>query len=195
MADEQELKEQLQSMAGTDRAGIMMVCLHGQMENRVYGEIVNRFLKSPVPFFGLDQLLLSIDEICELVGTPMLTMAPRFLQEEVRSVYAGISRKKKLCGQKQAGWKQMEDALKKEAPLTREILEIQILFRGNATMQGRLRCPLSGKKYISFRSALELLRMLKEVETVFCKKNSSRAARFGFAALQDCRKNKGGEAI
>lgn len=191
---EEELKEQLQRIAGTDRAGIMMVCLHGQMDKRIYGEIVNQFLKSPVTFFGLDQLLLSIDEICELMGTPMLTMAPRFLQEEVRSSYAGISRKKELCRQKQTDWKRMEETLKKEAPLTREIFEIQIFFRGNATMQGRLCCPLSGKKYISFRSALELLRMLKEVETAFCKKNRPKATGSGFAALQDFRKNKGGEA-
>ena len=97
-------------------------------------------------------------------------MDPRFLQEKRKEDYLGIGKKRKKGRQKTAGWQNMFDILKQQAALSREVFEVQILFRSNATMQGRLRCSLSGKKYVSFRSALELLRMLKEEELEFCGK-------------------------
>lgn len=170
MTKKREMEQQMQAMAVTDWAGIMMVCIHGQVENRIYGAIVNRCLEEPVSFCGLDQLVLKMDEICELVGSPMLSMDPRFLQEKRKADYLGIGKKRKKGRQKTAGWQNMFDILKQQAALSREVFEVQILFRSNATMQGRLRCSLSGKKYVSFRSALELLRMLKEEELEFCGK-------------------------
>lgn len=200
MAKRRDMEEQLHVMEKTDWSGIMMICIHGQTENRIFGVIVNRCLNQPVPFCGLDQLILKIDEICESVGTPMLSMNPRFLQEDKREQYAGLSKGREKGGQKrrgrkgQGGWQEMSDILKKQMAVTREALEIQILFRGNATMQGRLRCQLSCKKYVSFRSALELFRMLKEVESSFCEDNRITEADSGFTDVKR-KKEKRGRAI
>lgn len=195
MTKKREMEEQLRVMDQTDWSGIMMICIHGQAENRIYGTIVNRCLSSPLPFCGLDQLILKIDEVCELAGKPMLSMYPRFLQAEMREQYAELSKRGKKNGQKkQEGWQEMSDIIKRQEAVTKEVMEIQILFRGNATMQGRLRCQLSSKKYVSFRSALELFRMLKEVEVRFCENSRLHEADSGFTDVKR-KDEKRGKAI
>ena len=173
MVEKQELEARFKELTGTDRAGIMLVLIHGQREEKLFGQIINRYLRKPVLFYGMDQLILKTDEICERIGTPMLSMAPRFLQEEEKERYQELSRKKIELEKMAGDWHRMSDLLQAQAPAAREILEIQVLFRGNATMQGRFRCPITGRNYISFRSALELQRMLREVEIQFCTNNQS----------------------
>ena len=171
MVEKQELEARFKELTGTDRAGIMLVLIHGQKEEKLFGQIINRYLRKPVLFYGMDQRILKTDEICEQIGTPMLSMAPRFLQEEEKERYQELSRKKNELEKMAGDWHRMSDLLQAQAPAAREILEIQVLFRGNATMQGRFRCPITGRNYISFRSALELQRMLREVEIQFCTNN------------------------
>lgn len=89
------MEQQMQAMAVTDWAGIMMVCIHGQVENRIYGAIVNRCLEEPVSFCGLDQLVLKMDEICELAGSPMLSMDPRFYRKTERGLFGDRKEAKK----------------------------------------------------------------------------------------------------
>ena len=173
MVEKQELEARFKELASTDRAGIMLVLIQGQKEEKLFGQIINRCLRRPILFFGMDQLILKTDEICERIGTPKLSMAPRFLREEEKERYQELSRKKKELEKKAGDWHRMSDLLQTQAPMAREILEIQVLFRGNATMQGRFRCPITGRNYISFRSALELQRMLREVESQFCTNNRS----------------------
>ena len=195
-AENQTIEELLHVMDKTDWSGIMMICIYGQTGNRIFGTIVNRCLNGPVSFCGLDQLILKIDEICELSGMPRRTMNPRFLQEEMRERYAELSEEReKRARKKPDGWKGMSNVLKRQIALTKEFLEIQILFRDNATMQGRLRCQLSNRKYVSFRSALELFRMLKEVETRFCENSRPIESDFDFTDLSGKKEKKRGKAI
>ena len=94
MVEKQELEARFKELTGTDRAGIMLVLIHGQREEKLFGQIINRYLRKPVLFYGMDQLILKTDEICERIGTPMLSMAPRFLQKEEKERYQELSRKK-----------------------------------------------------------------------------------------------------
>ena len=146
MVEKQELEARFKELTGTDRAGIMLVLIHGQKEEKLFGQIINRYLRKPVLFYGMDQLILKTDEICEQIGTPMLSMAPRFLQEEEKERYQELSRKKNELEKMAGDWHRMSDLLQAQAPIT-------------------------GRNYISFRSALELQRMLREVEIQFCTNN------------------------
>ena len=70
MVEKQELEARFKELTGTDRAGIMLVLIHGQKEEKLFGQIINRCLRKPVLFYGMDQLILKTDEICEQIGTP-----------------------------------------------------------------------------------------------------------------------------
>ena len=168
MVEKQELEARFKELTGTDRAGIMLVLIHGQREEKLFGQIINRYLRKPVLFYGMDQLILKTDAICERIGTPMLSMAPRFLQKEEKERYQELSRKKQELEKMAGDWHRMSDLLQAQASAAREILEIQVLFRCNSTMQGRFRCPITCSNYISFRSALELQPVLTAVAILLC---------------------------
>ena len=104
MVEKQELEARFKELTGTDRAGIMLVLIHGQKEEKLFGQIINRYLRKPVLFYGMDQLILKTDEICEQIGTPMLSMAPRFLQEEEKERYQELSRKKNELEKMAGDW-------------------------------------------------------------------------------------------
>ena len=160
MLGNKDIMKFLDKMIVTDRASVMMICIEGSRDNEPYGIIVNIYLKDPVPFKGLEQLILTLDEICEIVGSPSYTMNPRFFRESMGQRYRELSRKGELAAMKNA--RVDLDRFLRLAIQSREVLFIQILYRGNATMQGRVRCSLTYRNYISFRSALELMRMLRE---------------------------------
>ena len=50
----------------TNDASIMLVCINGYQENRPYGVIVNYCLPVPIHFAGIHELVLGVDEVCEL---------------------------------------------------------------------------------------------------------------------------------
>ena len=77
-------------MAGTDRACMMLVCINGHENNMPYGIIVNYHLPCPVSFGGIHGLILALDEVCEMVGAPMATTEPRFLQKERELQYRAL---------------------------------------------------------------------------------------------------------
>ena len=77
-------------MAGTDRACMMLVCINGHENNMPYGIIVNYHLPCPVSFRGIHGLILALDEVCEMVGAPMATTEPRFLQKEREQQYRAL---------------------------------------------------------------------------------------------------------
>ena len=91
-----EEKSRQIEMAGTDRACMMLVCINGNENNVPYGIIVNYHLPRPVSFKGIHGLILALDEVCEMVGVPMATTEPRFLQKERRSSIGRLGGKRKI---------------------------------------------------------------------------------------------------
>ena len=159
----------------TNDASIMLVCINGYQENRPYGVIVNYCLPAPVYFTGIHELILRVDEVCEQIGAPMRTMEPRFLSR------AEAERYQKLPLPQEAGTQSGPD--QRAMPIQKrladtaqaeEVLIIHVLYRQHASMQGRLHTSFSGQYYVSFRSALELMRMLAEVEEVGRTKGTGR---------------------
>lgn len=90
-----EEKSRQIEMAGTDRACMMLVCINGHENNVPYGIIVNYHLPRPVNFKGIHGMVLALDEVCEMVGAPMATTEPRFLQKEREQQYRALKGKKK----------------------------------------------------------------------------------------------------
>ena len=54
------------------------------------------------------------------------------------------------------------------------VILVHVLFRQNSSMQGRLQCSYTGARYIAFRSALELMRMLDEANTYMCRNRKNK---------------------
>ena len=124
----------------TNDASIMLVCINGYQENRPYGVIVNYCLPAPVYFTGIHELILRVDEVCERIGAPMRTQnSPDQMAMPIQERLADTAQ-------------------------AEEVLIIHVLYRQHASMQGRLHTSFSGQYYVSFRSALELMRMLAEVD-------------------------------
>ena len=130
-----------------DRASVMLVCINGCHEDMLYGNIVSYYLAEPVYFKGTSQLILGIDQICETVGAPMR-----------ENQYRELSKIQKPINSRDAA-----ECIAPYASKAKEIVIIQVLFRQNASMQGRIHCTYTGRTFMSFRSALELMRMLEEI--------------------------------
>lgn len=163
-----EEKSRQIEMAGTDWACMMLVCINGHENNEPYGVIANYHLSHPVSFRGIHRLILALDEVCEMVGSPMATTEPRFLLNEWEQQYRALKGKQK----KEPGKiLTKEDVAKKMFPYmtaAKAVILVHVLFRQHSSMQGRLQCSYTGARFIAFRSALELMRMLDEANTYMC---------------------------
>lgn len=165
-----EEKSRQIEMAGTDRACMMLACINGYEENMPYGIIVNYHLSCPVSFRGIHGLILALDEVCEMVGAPMATTEPRFLQKERERQYKALRGNQQKRSGKVLVKEDIADKLFPYVTSAREVILVHVLFRQNASMQGRFQCNYTGTHYIAFRSALELMRMLEEANTYMCQK-------------------------
>ena len=164
-----EEKSRQIEMAGTDWACMMLACINGHENNEPYGVIANYHLSHPVSFRGIHGLILALDEVCEMVGTPMATTEPRFLLNEREQQYRALKGKQKILTK--------EDVAAKMFPCVtaaKAVILVHVLFRQNSSMQGRLQCSYTGARYIAFRSALELMRMLDEANTYMCRNQKNK---------------------
>lgn len=152
----------LENLIYTDRMSTMLICINGYKRNSLYGFIVNLYLKSSVPFEGLDQLILKLDQICEVLGEPKITMSPRFFHNSMGDDYMSLSYKGSKDIIKAARFRKDLGGFRKQTMEAKQIFVVKIMFRYHATMQGKVCCDMTKGKYISFRSALELMRMLEQ---------------------------------
>ena len=105
-----------------------------------------------------------------MVGAPMATTEPRFLQKEREQQYRALRGKRQKSSGKVLEKEEVAGNLYPYVTAAKEVILIHVLFRQNSSMQGRLRCNYTGTHYIAFRSALELMRMLEEANTYMCQK-------------------------
>lgn len=147
-----------------DRASTMLVCIHGGREAGIYGDICSCYLKDAVKFEGAGDLVLKLDRICSWLGAPCSKAGPRFLNRDMEKQYQTMAaapleiiRDKQMGGLDQIPFHQALQA--------REVLAVYIKFRENSSIQGSIRGRLTGGKIVSFRSGLELMRMLCMIQT------------------------------
>lgn len=127
---------------GTDRengVGSLFVYVFGKDERGLYGMAVGEGMEHPAEFAGTDRLVLLIDEICGNAefSHPAL-LGGGILAEMGKRGYALRYRAK-------------------------ELLQVTVTGRRNADVQGRVKGMFTDGKYVYFRSALELLRVLDEL--------------------------------
>ena len=78
---------QLKDLDKFDRAAIVLLCIHGVSAHGVYGEIYNHNFKENIPFNGIGDMVLKIDQICNWLNTPRATTEPRFFSREMEKQY------------------------------------------------------------------------------------------------------------
>ncbi len=163
MIEIEEIQNVCQSITETDRISTMLICFHEEKDGNLCGEILNCYIDGPVRFFGVGDLILKLDEICDWVGTPQPSTNPRFLNKKMSEKYAKRTKEKNILPVKAKIQLQDSKTLGSRAHLAKETLIVKIEFRQNASIQGRVIGKLTKKKYVNFRSALELMRMLEEI--------------------------------
>lgn len=146
-----------------DNAGwssMMLICIQGKTEDRIRGEICSYHLKKTIPFSDIGDMVLKIDEICDWLGTPQRTTNPRFMNSEMEQRYLDASREHSEVvedkGIGRYGVTPFPQALK-----SRAVLVVIVRYRQNSSIQGTIKGRLTGDKEVSFRSALELMRMMQ----------------------------------
>ncbi len=178
MIKNEEMHSVCLGMTKTDRVSTMLVCFHGKKEGDLYGEILNSYIDRPVWFSNVGELILKLDEICDWIGTPQPSMEPRFLTKKMSEEYAYRNKSSNRMPVKAKIQLQDSKELSSRAIMAQETLIIKIEHRQNASMQGRAIGKLTTKEYVKFRSALELMRMIKEVtvRTDKCRNGSKSLA-------------------
>ncbi len=102
----------------------MLVLIHGQKEEKLFGQIINRYLRKPVLF--LRNGSADPENRQKFVNRLVPPMLPwhRFCRKRKRNGIRNCRKKNEL--EKMAGdWHRMSDLLQAQAPAAREILEFR----------------------------------------------------------------------
>ncbi len=168
MQEIKNLESYEDALFNTDRTSVMLVCINGHRGGQPYGDIVNCHLSKLICFNGVHELILAIDEVCERVGAPNRSTEPRFLDRSRAEQYHELSQKKN-----QTNTLEKRKAAERIIPFVVNagaVIVVEVMYRQHASMQGRIHCSYAGTNYVAFRSALELMRMLVEIDEEIRKK-------------------------
>lgn len=147
----------------TDCIRAALICIDGEKEGEIHGKIQNCYLKSPISYYNLGDLILKLDEMCNWLKTPHYAMEPRFFNKETKERYwKRVEQKKNEQVKGKFECLNTSQTFSKEVK-TQKTLLVKIEFRQNASLQGYVMCKSMKGQSIKFRSALELMRMIKEM--------------------------------
>lgn len=178
-------KTQWEGLAGPTA---MLIRIFGKRDREPYGDIVHYHLKKPVPYQGAAQLVLRIDAISRSLNLPPSettfrsvarpgdenrnVLPEEYWQEETFSPGPGSARDKETVSvEPPARGKSTADGSGSSGAdgtgtspphQVRETIYLQLIGRQHTSIQGRIWGIATRKKYITFRSALELIYLLSE---------------------------------
>lgn len=163
MENLKEVQVSCRKMVTTERVSTMLICFHGSTNGDLYGEIFNCYIDAPVPFINTGDMILKIDEICNRIGTPHPSTEPRFLNQEMGEHY--WERMEGKSGMQEKAKTQLLDSsrMAMRAVKARETLLIKVEYRQYSCLQGRIQGKRTNGRPVSFRSSLELMRMMREI--------------------------------
>lgn len=153
------------SFVNINQISIFLICIQNK-GGELSGSIVNFYVKEPVGFSGILDLSLKMDVLCSCMAIPAAATEPRFMNNQMKRAYKERELDKGHILPKYCSRIQNDDRLMALAVRSCETLVIEIHQRQCSSMQGRVKGKCTRGKYISFRSALELMRMLKEYESI-----------------------------
>ena len=128
----------------------MLIRIYGKENREFYGDIVHCHLEKPVPYRGAAELVLKIDAISR-------SLNPGVAENQFRSVHRSARGTGNTLPKEY--WKGEAAAI--PARVT-DTIYLQLVGRQHTSIQGRICGRFTGRKYISFRSALELIYLLTE---------------------------------
>lgn len=132
----------------------MMVHISSYQDRVVCGEFVNLSYRKKCFFHGLDQMLLMMEDIMDTVASPQAVYQHRALGG---TPYVFTETDASYC------LDEMDRGSYLQLPRIQTTFSIRCNYRQHGSMQGELIAPgVNGQKKISYRSALELLRLIYE---------------------------------
>ena len=141
--------------AGTREGNLtVLVWIQEGDRNRVCGMMVSPYQKKPVGFADAGEMVLKLDEMCSRV--------PGLDREwELRCLSPGTEgeQEEKSC---YPYWNDFEGYPQRNQ--TKASLEVSVKRRMHGSLQGLVRGKVTGNRYIGFRSALELMRMVSTMK-------------------------------
>ena len=128
----------------------MLIRIFGIRDREPYGDIVHYDLKRPVPYQGAAELVLRIDAISRSLNLP-----------PAGSMFRSVRRPRDETGNvlPKEYWQEEEPGQK---PRVKDTIYLQLISRQHTSIQGRIWGRVTKRKYITFRSALELIYLLAE---------------------------------
>ena len=83
------MRDRLETKGGikSDRETIILLCIHGVSDQGVYGDIYNHNFKENIPFNGIGDMALKIDQICSWLNTPQVTTERQLAGKRERKTY------------------------------------------------------------------------------------------------------------
>ncbi len=157
----------------------MLIRIFGKKDHEPYGDIIHCDLRKPVPYQGAAELVLRIDAISRSLDLTDSGSAFRsikknrggnenMLPEEYRKNEA-VGKGRRMPGDHLLESPVIldfpESAADRNAALppgVQDTIYLQLVGRQNTSIQGRIWGRITKKRYISFRSALELICLLSE---------------------------------
>lgn len=76
--------------------GTMMICIDSLENGVAQGRLHSYYLKDPIPFFSLDQLLFALDDVMDQAGTPQAWTEKGRLQKQKTNVKRSRRKKRRL---------------------------------------------------------------------------------------------------
>ena len=149
LAEAAEMQCEVRGPAGSPTA--MLIRIFGKKDREPYGDIVHHNLGRPVPYQGAAQLVLRIDAISRSLDLPPSDTAFRSIQGRARDGTGN--------GLPDEYWQKADTS---PPGRVRDTIYLQLIGRQHTSIQGRIWGKATRKKYVSFRSALELIYLLSE---------------------------------
>lgn len=177
---------------GGSQVSVFLICIRNK-QGDLRGTILNYYVEEPVEFVGILDLGLKLDRLCSKLHRPMATTEPRFLSHSMKQAYENREAMEwKISGTDGSLQKNKEKWMSLGASAY-EILAIEIHQRQFSSMQGRIRGKCSGGIFVSFRSALELMRMLHEYERMRNEKQKGKTYKRAGKEKKQEERNRGTE--
>ena len=139
-------------------AATMLICVSGEENGVISGELWSFYFENPRPFRGLDQLLFVMEDLMDEAGQPEAWCKMRSWDGASEGHGRGRikaeppkSRKKRTPARNHTELDRIQGKLC--------TIPIRVYCRQNASMQGTIQL---GKETQCFRSALELLHLLSD---------------------------------
>lgn len=140
-------------------AETMIVCFSGIEDGIPTGELWSFYFEHSYPFRGLDGLLFAMECVMDEARKPPVWCERRSLHKKPKDSNA-VKRQAFVPQQQlQIPFYRPDELAGRQGQLC--TVAVRIIWRQNASMQGELRVPEHDS--VRFRSALELLHLLREV--------------------------------